>query len=502
VQTGDARTIPRSTYLGIGLLGLALVRRRGRVRGTRPTSAVLVLLVLALFTMGCGADEPGGGDGRAPTDWAKLPALTSGDPELAPLGSRQDSYDRICGRNRGDSFAKVLCGGNRRPEIRDFAELYTLVGLGDQRVFALTGNSTSLVANRVSAINPRLLVFPRVDDDLVRPATMTAVGFVRGEQFAEIASRDQSTGDFNFYLVAFEQKCNYASNGCDLASLLSEEIEHDWTAYSVYDQDDLEGTSVDCNSCHQPDGYGTKRILRMQELASPWLHWFPQRFVQRTDSDRVLLAQFTDAHKHDVQYGGIPVDTIANAVDEGSGAQLEALVRAEGFGNQPNPFDSQIVTEMKTGSSPTWAARFEANLRGQAIAVPYPAVDVTDETKRSAAIRSYQDVVRGAAPRASLVDIRAIFSDDATAKLSFVPRAGADGKTVLLQMCARCHDGRGNPRLNKNHFDVRALETLPRSEKDLAIARLSDPGPNKMPPWRAGSLTAESIQAAVLELQK
>ena len=225
---------------------------------------------------------------------------------------------------------------------------------------------------------------------------MTAVGFVRGEQFVELASRDLSTGDFNFYLVSFEQKCSYANGGCDLASLLTEEIEHDWTAYSVYDQDDLEGTSLDCNSCHQPNGHGTKRILRMQELASPWLHWFPQRFVQRTDSDRVLLAQFADTHAGDKHYGGIPIATITNALDEGSGAQLEALVRAEGFGDQPNPFDAQIVAELKSGTSPTWEARFETHLQGRAIAVPYPAIDVTDEAKRNAATRSYQDVVRGA----------------------------------------------------------------------------------------------------------
>ena len=201
---------------------------------------------------------------------------------------------------------------------------------------------------------------------------MTAVGFVRGEPFVELASRDPSTGDLNFYLLGFEQKCSYASGGCDLASLLTEEIEHDWTAYSVYDQDDLEGTSLDCNSCHQPDGYGTKRILRMQELASPWLHWFPQRFVQRTDSDRVLLAQFADAHEGDKQYGGIPIATITNALDEGSGAQLEALVRAEGFGEQPNPFDAQIVAEMKSGTSPTWQARFEAHLQGGRSRSPTP----------------------------------------------------------------------------------------------------------------------------------
>jgi hypothetical protein len=240
----------------------------------------------------------------------------------------------------------------------------------------------------------------------------------------------------------------------------------------------------------------------MQELASPWLHWFPQRFVQRTDSDRVLLAQFTDTHKGDQHYGGIPITTIANALDEGSGAQLEALVRAEGFGDQPNPFDSQIVAEMKSGSSPTWEARFATHLQGQAIAVPYPAIDVTDEAKRNAATHSYQDVVRGASPRASLLDIREIFSADAQEKLSFFPQPGADGKTVLLEMCARCHDGRANPQLNKSRFNVLALDTLPRAEKDLAIVRLGDPGQLRMPPWRAGSLTPESIAAATVELQK
>ena len=214
----------------------------------------------------------------------------------------------------------------------------------------------------------------------------------------------------------------------------------------------------------------------MQELASPWMHWFPQRFVQRTDSDRALVAQFTDAHGDDTQYGGVAIATITNALDEGSGAQLEALVRAEGFGAQPNPFDAQIATEMKTGASATWQARFDAHLAGDAIAVPYPRVDVTDEAKRSAAIRSYKDVVQGLAPRQTLRDLREVFSDDAREKLSFVPRPAADGKTVLLQMCARCHDGRGNPQLNKNRFNVRKLEEMTRAQKDMAITRISDPG--------------------------
>lgn len=473
-----------------------------KLRATLPMIAALATPVLLAVT-GCTKGEPSGaGESRVPSDWAKLPAVTSSDAELAPLGSRQATIDRVCGRKRGDAFSKVLCGAGPRPEIRDFAELLELVGLDEQRAFALTGNSTSLLARSVSALNPRILVFPRVDDDLRRPDAMTAVGFVRGEQLVELVSRDPSSNDFNFYLVSFEQSCSYQAGGCDLAARLTEEVEHGWTAYSVYDQDDLEGTSVDCNSCHQPNGFGTKRMLRMQELESPWLHWFPQRFGQRTDSDRILLEQFSKVHSGDKQYGGVPIQVIANAVDEGSGAQLEALLRAEGAADQPNRFDPQIAAEMKSGSSPIWQARFQAHLEGKAIAVPYPAIDVTDETKRKAASQSYQDVVAGIAARGSLLDIRDIFSNDAMTKLSFIPQPGASGSTVLLQMCGRCHDGRGNPNLTKNRFNVLLLSGLSRDEKAVAIARLSDSGRTHMPPWRAGSLTADSIQAATAELQK
>jgi hypothetical protein len=480
---------------------LASVSRRRGLASSRTAMAVAAL-VLVVLAMGCASEKPDEGAPAEPSDWSTLPNVTQPDPELAAFESRQASIERICARGRSDPFTQALCGRGHRPEIRSLNELLDLVGLGKERAFALTGNSTSLVARAVSALNPRIIVFPRVDTNLTKPEAMTAVGFVRGEPFVELVSRDGATGELSFYLVAFEKRCSYERAGCDLASLLTEEIEHDWTAYSVYDHVDLESTSFDCLSCHRPGGQGTPHILRMQELESPWLHWFPQRFGQRTDSDRVLLAHFSETHGVDQQYGGIPITTIAGALDEGSGAQLELVVRAEGFSAQPNPFDAQISAEMKSGSSPTWEARFQAHLRGEAIAVPYPAIDVTDEAKRTAASRSYQDVVRGVSPRETLLDLRDVFSADATQKLSFVPAPGADGRGVLLQMCARCHDGRGNPEHAKNLFNVVLLEQMTREQKDLAISRLSAPGTARMPPWRSGSLTPEQIEAATLELLK
>jgi mono/diheme cytochrome c family protein len=466
-----------------------------RARHVALTGALCALLVAC-----SGAAPPSSTE--QPSRWANLPQVTHPERELSALGTREETLDRVCARGRGDGFASALCASGRAPEISELRGLLQLCGLGEDRAFALTGNSTSLVSMSVSAINPRILVFPRIDSRRQPPGGVTAVGFVRGEQFVELASRDAVSGDLNFYLLSFEQRCNYQAEGCDLASLLTEEVETGWTAYSVYDQEDLEGTSFDCLSCHQPQGYGTPRILRMQELASPWMHWFPQRFVQQTDSDRLLTTLFVGTHQHDSQYGGIPTPVIANALDEGSGAQLEALLRSEGFAEQPNPFDGHIAKEISAGASPTWQARFDTHLRGEAIAVPYPLVDVTEAAQRDAASQSYLAVVQALAPRESLLDIRDVFSEDASAKLSFVSRAGADGKAVLLQMCSRCHDGRGNPALSKNHFNVLELAEMSRPVKDLAIARISGTGPARMPPPRSGTLTPESIQAAIVELQK
>jgi hypothetical protein len=435
--------------------------------------------------------------------WATLPAVSKPDLELSRLDSREAQYAKLCAQKRGDSFFKRVCG-DFRPDIPDLSALLQLVGLDKNRAFALSGNSTSLVAMSVSALNPRIIVFPRIPATLEPPKELIAVGFVRGEQLVEVVSLDLETKEPRFYLINFEQDCSY-KGGCDLASLLTEEIEHKWTAYSIYSDQDLEQTSFDCHACHQPGGFGTKDILRMQELSNPWLHWFPQRFVTRTDSDRILTAQFSNTHDVDAQYGGVPVKTITNALDEGSGAQLEAMIRAAGYGDQPNVFDPRIEAEAQDGgTSPTWLAHFQASLLGEVITVPYPEVDVTDASKRLAAIKSYRDVVTGAAPRETLVDIRDVLSADAMEKLSFVPQPGADGHSILLQMCSRCHDGRADPQASRNRFNVQKLADMSREEKDLAIARLQQPSTayTKMPPWRAARMTDEGLQAAIKELSQ
>jgi hypothetical protein len=439
----------------------------------------------------------------AQSEWSKLPEVHERDPELKMLPTRDEQYAKLCGLGRDDSFVRAICA-TPRPQITDMAALLRVTGLDQNRAFALTANSTSLVKTAVSAVNPRAIVFPRVDEKREKPAELTALGFVRGEPFVEVVSR-ASSGDYNFYLFTFERPCDY-EGGCDLASLLTEELERGWTAFSIYTEEDVENTSLDCRSCHQPQGFGTPKILRMQELENPWLHWFPQRFVQRTSSDRLLTAQFLEAHAVDAAYAGIPIATIGGALDEGSGAQLEALLVAEGQDTQqPNVFDPRIEAEAQDGQpSPTWEAQFALSLAGDAISVPYPLADVTDAALRAASVKSYVDVVSGTAPRESLLDLRYLFSEDAKEKLGLVPPPAADGQTVLTQLCARCHDGRSNPNVSRSSFNVKALGEMSREQKDLAISRMQEPdgSPGKMPPWRAATLPPAALAAAIAELQK
>lgn len=136
--------------------------------------------------------------------------------------------------------------------------------------------------------------------------------------------------------------------------------------------------------------------------------------------------------------------------------------------------------------------------------MPYPRVDVTDEAKRLAAGASCKNVVMGAAGRDTLLDLRDVFSQDAIEKLSFVPQAGADGRAVLLQMCARCHDGRADPSIGRSKFNVLELDEMSADAKALARERIQEPDGSvkKMPPWRSGTLTPEAVTAALAELAK
>ncbi len=467
--------------------------------------APLALLV-SVLSVACSGET---GDDAAPEMLAVevdgLPPMVDLDLELAQLPQRTEQNQAVCGRGNADPFIQDVCS-SPIGQIDSLPALLESVGLGADRAFAMVGNSAALLGHEVSSILPRMIVFPRVDSDLKPPAELTIVQFSRGEQFVEVISRDLETQQLRFYVLRFEQACNYEEGGCDRAAKLLEEVEHNWTTFTLYEDTDLINTTFDCTSCHLSAGHDSPKILRMQELRAPWSHWFPQRFVSRTESDRVLMDQFLEAHAGiDEHFGGIPMSSIEGALEDGSAAQLEALIRAEGFGVQPNAYDPRIEAEyLEAGQSERWQEQFAASVRGESIPVPHPAIDATDPVKRLEAVESYKAVATGQAPRESLADMQHILSADAPVKMGLAPAEGLDGRAVIVQMCGRCHGDNADPAISRANFNVNQLDTMPRETKSLAVARMmgADTDYHLMPPKKAGWLSAAAKDAAIAELQK
>lgn len=372
--------------------------------------------------------------------------------------------------------------------------------------FALLGHSTSLVARNVSAINPRAFVFTAPPG---RPTPMpgyVVVGFARGEPFVEIAAHSPKAGKLTLYLLAFDIDCE-ANHDCKNAELFTPAIEKNWRGFTVYDDEDLKNSLLDCRHCHQPNGPSSKMMLRMQELQSPWTHWF------RSDlpGGLTLTQDFLRAHGKEEDYAGIP----AALIGKSDGRALEDLIVGQGFEDQPNVFDTKHIEdetkassaaqpEINTpkGKSSTWDAKYARAMAGEFIPVPYHDVKVSDPDKLDYLTKAYERFREG--KPGDLPDLRRVFLDDALEAMTFYPKSGATGREVIVQACAQCHQPRLDPTISRARFDAMNLDVMSRAEKDLAIARLRLGSGDRlrMPPVTIRSLPDDAREAAIEELEK
>ena len=314
--------------------------------------------------------------------------------------------------------------------------------------------------------------------------------------------------ELRFYLLAFRQACNDSEAGCKPGDLLTPEVETNWTETSVYDEQDLTNTVLDCAPCHQTNGPGTPKFLRMQELRTPWTHWFGL-----TEGGQALFADYWAA-KGDETLFGLTADHLmrANPVS----LNLQAIYG--GPNDQPNPFDSETIeAEVRAsaegqpadnsvpGQSETWLAGYEAARRGDAITFPYHDVKITDADKLAHMTEVYQAYRAGELDRADLPDIRDVLPDDQErlAKMGFATKTGASGEEVLLEACSMCHNERLDQSLTRARFQAN-LVGLSRAQKDRAIERLRLPAtdPRSMPPARLRILTPEARQRAIEALRR
>ena len=440
--------------------------------------------------------------------------LPGDDDMYAGLASGAEQRDALCARGHADVVTDKLCA---HPSITGLADLERTVGLAfvggasngerGNPAFALLAHSTSLSGRFVSAINPRAFLFTNPASTsrlLTKPRpnpSFVALAFTRGEQFVELAARDRETKELRFFLVRFDQQCNDA--GCTAFDLYSPAVERNWRNVDVYDDADLRGTTLDCLVCHQPNGPGSPRMLRMHELQLPWTHFF------RDDAPgKRLVSLYYSAHSSNEAYAGIP----GIAIGESAPTRLEGLVENEGFANQPNEFATlKIAIELsKRGARPadstTWQALDRGALESGIFPVPYSATSAADPSKLAVDAKAYRTATKQGATSATIADfppLDDLYSDDARVMAGVAPPSESDGNAILDRMCRRCHNSRLDQSLSRANFNVEKLGEMSAEEKAKAIERMKLPltSRRKMPPVRAGELTADEVDRVVAALR-
>ena len=245
----------------------------------------------------------------------------------------------------------------------------------------------------------------------------------------------------------------------------------------------------------------------MQEMAAPHTHWFDAN----TTGGASLLADFHAAHGTTESYGGIP----AKLIDQSDPQLMATFITAAGFAQQPNAFPSaedetevaamapqQPAANVPMGWSSAWEAVYQAGASGAAIAAPYHDVKVTDPDRLAMMTKAYVATRTTGAPL--LVDIRDVLLGSGLVDMGFEPRPNLDGRAMLAQQCAQCHNARLDPTLTRDRFLVDQLDQMTRAEKDLAIERLQTPVTTRltMPPPLFRLPNAAERAAMIAELRK
>jgi hypothetical protein len=421
-----------------------------------------------------------------------------------PHGEEQRS--RFCARGRDDLVTDAFCV-EPAPRVTSLAELFTLLDVDPRayigsRGISLTGHSTGLSKRSVSAINPRVF-FIRLEGP---SDPLLAVAFTRGETIVEIVTRSRMRQELEFYVVSFTLPCSNTELGCTPGELLTSAVERDWQSVDVYREDDLKNSPIDCRVCHQPSGPSTPKLLRMQELDTPWTHWFDDQ----TRGGRALLEDYYAAHG-DETFAGIP----GAGIMQGRGGLVAAFVNIAGSRLQPNEFPSkQIEDEVESsapaqpadnqtrGRSQTWQALYQAAQRAEAIPTPYHDVKITDPIKLAAMQQAYVELRAGKLAQNALPDIRDVLPDDVTtlAEIGFTLDERLEDRALLIAACGLCHNARLDQSLSRARFHT-DLERLPAEEKQTAIERLNLPGhdPLAMPPRRIHALS-DAVRARLIAL--
>jgi len=486
------------------------------IAGLRRRRALLLLPLIGILGGGCG-DDPS----TPPTS-----VVSPGDVEriwLGHVGTGPAQTAVACGRGAADPIARTLCDP-AAPTLGGLTDLYRALALAPDNggLAAVATHSLGLSARTVSALNPRVVVFPRYSP--LDPNGIAAAAFSRGEPFVELVGFDPVTSDFNFYLVAFEPACG---TGCTPADLLSERLESGWTRWTLYGERDLEDTPLDCTSCHRPEA--AKGRLLMRQIDGPWMHWGDFRGVfSATDVcpdpagiDASIVADGADLLRQvdgpDGRHGGVAV---ANLVAATSGYDLSSFLRyatgwADGTGDvpclapycpfaEPDPFPSQdiLCDRLRDGDAGraggAWDG-YRSVVRPGGFPVPHFDPDIVDGALRATVAADFAAFAAAPPPAGQSGDaftkLSGLVAPGAARAIGFIPDETDSADVMLRGMCARCHNDRTDTRLARSRFNVDALDRLDAAGAREAARRIALPrtSPDRMPPLRSGELPGSAV---------
>ena len=175
---------------------------------------------------------------------------------------------------------------------------------------ALVAQSAAVSTRSTSAVNPRVFVFTTMTSDDIKTGSSIVLSYTRGEPFVEIAA-SSSTVNFgvNFYLLRFTKPCEQ-NGSCDAVDFLTDEFEKNWDSLTLYQDDDLKDTVLDCTHCHSSTGgFGTRKsepiVIHPFGNDRNLVNWFDGR----NSSPDINVQRFIEAFGED-GYGSISKDEI------------------------------------------------------------------------------------------------------------------------------------------------------------------------------------------------
>ena len=232
----------------------------------------------------------------------------------------------------------------------------------------------------------------------------------------------------------------------------------------------------------EDDNGNPKTIYRMQELLPTWTHWFspnPEGQSMLNEFKEAYLIEGAVAERH---LAGVPTQAllIDNSLRErpasfGNPAQLQNFVQQQTLSEeQPNEFRGDIITQerFESGSSIFWQEIYDSFVKGEAIQVPYQALNVCTPAKLDQEQLNRQNFfINGTPLPKDSKHVYDCFSEDASLGMARTFKASTSAENLLVSACSSCHNPQQNLDLTRARFtiDPQALDESLRSlaQKDM-----------------------------------